>query len=209
MLTDLINFPLSCIYGFTDDNNGVYLQFSNNALYSLSENVTDLKRGIHDCRLLQDAYNRGVVQLKVFKSWDAPIEGIVARAFCSFIINSGYVDLSNIYTNTRYSIRTQVRASCVHGRSHPLVYILVQSHSQGAIVAGICDNMVAANNWIREHHVNPDSISDLVFMDNEHTKTYHEQIGRKLVTKVLVPKEEHYKPRPLRDDFVPPVEELV
>jgi len=179
---DLNSFPLTCIYGLKSGSS-VYPCFSlGNSLTHLSNNITLLRRGTHDCRPLQDAYNAGSLELVVFKSYGvAPIELIVRMEIPGILRSLGLSDMTGYYDNIPYTVKTRVFRNYRHlNDMYPLVYITMQSRSVEAIVLGVFDSIIEADEWMGIHY--PGGVyTQVVFCDNALTKGYHDAEGYKLI----------------------------
>jgi len=184
MTIDLSTFPLSCIYGFIDESSkSAYIQFSrNNSLIGVLDNITALKRGVHDCRALQDAYNRGSLELRVIEEIQPGTEDIASRARCSFWFNdSGYTDIGCGYATVRYNVVKRIGRTFLGGHL-PLVYMLVKSHSPHAIVVGVFETMFEANTWLDGVYPNhaDTPVTQLHYCSNTLTVDYHKMHGLKM-----------------------------
>lgn len=182
----LDSFPISCIYALVDDSTkGMYVYFSETAaIFQLSKAVMELKRGIHDNKIIQNAYNNGLLEVRVLKDYceSPPIEAVI-RAECAHIVkNSGYTDLRGIHLPA-YRIKKRVMTDYAYSDSAPpLVYVLAKSTTRDAIVMAICDNMIEADAWIRDTYGSEDSVGIIPsFALNERTREYHRLHGYKLI----------------------------
>ena len=179
---DLASFPLNCIYGLKSGSS-VYPCFSlGNSLSHLSNNITLLRRGIHDCRKLQEAYNAGSLELVVFKSYEvAPIELLVRIEIPGILRSLGLSDMTGYYDNIPYEVKTRVYYDYrVLLSIHPLVYVTMQSRSTEAIVLGVFDSMIEADEWKGMYYPGGD-YTQVVFCTNELSKGYHDAEGYKLI----------------------------
>jgi hypothetical protein len=157
--------------------------FSNgNALNQLSLHLTQLRRGIHDCKKLQDAFNRGVLELRVLKAYEVSQIDLVLRIEASLLFNnSGYTDMTGYYSDIRYRIVTRVDGDYRDLRAHiPLVYVTLKSRSLEALVVAVFDNMMDAEEWLGIYYPGQ-KITSVVFATNELTVEYHNTAGYKLI----------------------------
>lgn len=179
---DLSSFPLTCIYGLKSGSS-VYPCFSlGNSLTHLSNNITLLRRGIHDCKQLQDAYNAGSLELVVFKEYNNPPIELITRMEIPGILRSlGLSDMTGYYDSIPYAVKTRVFRDYRALRDiYPLAYVTIQSRSVEAIVLGIFESVVEAESWMSIHY--PGGVyTQLVFCDNTLTKGYHDAEGYKLI----------------------------
>lgn len=181
---DLTTFPLVCIYALVDtSSNSLFPLFSNgNSLNQLSLHLTQLRRGIHDCKKLQDAFNRNALELRVLKAYEVNQVDLVLRVQASLLFNnSGYTDMTGHYSDIRYRIVTRVDGDYRDLLAHiPLVYVTLKSRSLEALVIGVFDSMMDADEWLGIHYPGQ-KITSLVFATNERTVEYHNTAGYKLI----------------------------
>jgi len=181
---DLTEFPLFCIYALIDETSGyIYIQYSNgNALNHLTETITLLKRNIHDYRVLQHSFNHNLLSLRVIETFDGPIDDILARVKCTlYVQNSGLNDCTGYYNTIQYKVYKRVMDNYSNFYSNqPLVYVTAKSRSVEAIVLGIFDTMMEADEFIETCH--PGLVMrELKFAGNKHTREYHTVKGYKLI----------------------------
>jgi hypothetical protein len=182
LLNNLLEFPLYCIYVIKDDLNNASLHWSNgNAIDQLALIVTDLRRGIHSNKLLQNAYNRNALSLEVLKMYDSPQSDITIRADAVLLFQqTSYLDMTGKYNNIQYKVYKTIMADYRDLlRRMPLVYVTIKCTSIGAIVVGIFDNMIEADEWLSKTY--PGQVNALRYCDNELTKVYHKTKGYKLI----------------------------
>lgn len=185
---DLQNFPLFCIYAFIDRPfNAMYIQYSNgNAVGKVAETITALKRGIHDSRALQNAYNRGTLQVQVLQEYTHERDDIFLIARCCFLVqNSGYRDMTGKYGKMKYKIKKTVAAPYDGGNQSiiPYVYVSLQATSYNALVLGVFENMIEADKFISEHYPKYPSrpINKIAVCYNWLTRQYIQKYGEKLI----------------------------
>lgn len=181
LFNELNNMPLFCIYLLKDGDNG-YLQWSSgNAVNQLANTITVLKRGIHDNRLLQHAYNRGNLSLEILKVYDCAVEDIIIRMEATILFQkTGLLDMTGKYNDIEYRVIKRVMPDYDNYRYKvPLVYVTAKSRSVEAIVLGIFKTVYEADDWIALNY--PGKVDTLIFMDNELTHKYHASNGYKLI----------------------------
>lgn len=185
----LDKYPLFCSYVFVDwFNNNAYLQWSNgNSINQIVNTMTELRRGIHSNQLLQKSYNDNSLKIRLLKEYDNEIPEIIMRieAILAFQrLNA--LDMSGKYNDYTFKIETHVlRDFRMRGRresvfGYPLVYVSLKSKGTGAVLLGIFENMMEAEEWIKGHY--PGNIEQLILCNNRITKDYRKLHGHKLLT---------------------------
>lgn len=184
----LQSFPLACIYALIDEqSNGIFIHFSDcNAISQLALTVTQLRRGIHDCIKLQDAYNRGSLEFKLLKDYgdNPPAEFLIRADVYEFYNTLGYTDMRNDYIAANYRLKCRI----INDRSGDArVFVLGISRGRTEIVLGIFESMGDADSWIDEIYPGERDKVGIVprFALNERTREYHVEYGYKLQRKKL------------------------
>jgi hypothetical protein len=164
-------------------DNQAYTIFSQSLPTLFCTTLCKLKEGIHDNKLLQDAFNNDLLTLEIVKGYESdPGSTELRNAYEVYTRNSGYKDMRVGYKATSYKLKKYVlnhfRADLCY--SEPLVYVCGRSPTLGEIVLGIFHSIPEANEWVSS--VYGDKLNDIlpVFVDNELTKEYHKLNGYKI-----------------------------
>jgi hypothetical protein len=186
ILAELNNFPLSCIYIFVDHTSKNFrVKYSlNNGLTALADDLTELKKGVF-APVLQDAYNRGLLEIVVLKEYtETPLRAVIAAEYDEVIrdyVSRGYNDTRGLKCSS-YKLNKRILSDyrSPH-RAPPLVYITGKTSVNGELVLAIFNTVPQADAWIAETY---GEVKDNIvpkFKDDELTLGYHKKYGYKLV----------------------------
>lgn len=186
LLKELESLPSTCIYHLTDGNH-IALYYSCNALVEVVKHVEDLRRGLHDCPELNDAFKSGTLRLGIDMTFDYNTEQCILRAHYGRLIEDykarAFVDLRPNFKAGVFRLKQEVKVDYRNeeGEKHnaPLLYVLAVSNRNDKYVMAIFTSRPEADEWIKD---NIDNTENLIptFHTNELTKGYHERYALKL-----------------------------
>lgn len=188
LLQQLISFPNSCIYALVDEaNKGMFICFcESRGLTSLMPNIVSLKRGVHDYKLLQEAFNNNSLDIRVLKDYkdNPPDEAVIRAEMMHMLAKSGYRDLRGDGPPTSYRLKLRILGV---DSDTPLVYVSCKSTTVNELLLGIFDSIHEAEDWMSATYPGQrDSVGIIPrFAVNERTREYHKAYGYKLQRKKL------------------------
>lgn len=154
------------------------------AIKALADDLTELRQGVFT-PCLQEAYNRGELEIEVIKTYDEkPIMQVMRAehdALCEDYISRGYQN-TRTFAASNYKLKKRILSDYRNPiKRPPLVYITARCNNKAELVLAVFTTVPQADQWIAEaYNGNTEKIVPK-FKDDELSLGYHQKYGYKLM----------------------------
>lgn len=134
-----------------------YVFFSPSFATSFCTHLCKLKDNIHDNALLQDAFNKDLLQLCIVNSYSKDPGSIILRSDYQLAVEDnkgkGYSDMRAGYKAVSYKVKSFILNDFRPVKSRdfttdPLVYVCAKSANGGCLLLGIFRSIPESEEWI-------------------------------------------------------------
>lgn len=167
-----------------------YVFFSPSFSTSFCTHLCKLKDNIHENFLLQDAFNKDLLQLTVYTGYSKDPGSIILRSDYQLAVKynqgMGYSDMRSGYKAVSYKVKSFILndfRSVGSGdfTTDPLVYVCAKSANGGCILLGIFRSIPESEEWVTSVYGRVLNGVIPKFAYNELTNLYRDAYGDRLM----------------------------